>query len=69
MASMDMRVRECPVCGVKSLVVYHEIDEDVMYTYQVRCMNCSLEMDRFLGNPSELSLPIEDFWYEQRLNW
>ena len=67
-SAMGVEVRECPVCGVKSLVVYHEIDEDVVYTYQARCMNCSLEMDRFLGNPRELGLSIEDVWYEQRLN-
>ena len=68
-------VKSCPVCGVKSLVLYEDVDCDDdettgkhyywRYSYEVKCMCCSFEVNNHLKNPSDYGLPIEDYWYVQ----
>ena len=72
-------VRQCPVCGAASLVIYDEIEVDGenyrdhtyekawLYIWQVHCMNCTFEVNHHLENPKEYDLPIDDFWYGQEL--
>lgn len=73
-------VRICPVCGVKSLVIYDDIEvegEDPIegtyekawrHTCQVVCMSCTFEVNHHLGNPSDYDLPFDDFWYGEELS-
>jgi hypothetical protein len=49
-------VRECPVCGIPSLVVYDDIElegEDFV--------------NHHLKNPREYNIPLDDFWYGEEL--
>ncbi len=65
-------VRECPVCGLKTLVQYDdhqtELDDQGQlvstgtFPYLLRCMCCTFEIDFDLDNPSEYGLPIADLW-------
>lgn len=56
----------CPVCGGKSLVLYHDeaySDEDgspVQIVVSAICFACTLELDLDLGNPSDHGFEIED---------
>lgn len=72
-------VKPCPVCGLKSLVVYDDIhheDDDSetaannrawRYTYQVKCMCCTFEINHNLENPSKYGLAMEDYWQANEL--
>lgn len=69
-------VKSCPVCGADTLVVYDETEEDPFsetrkgawqYTYRVKCMFCTFEINHHLKNPSEYGLPIEDYWSAQQM--
>lgn len=65
-------IDECPVCGVKSLVMFYdsyERDDESgnqigvsYYNYKVRCYCCSLEFDRELNKLTEMKLPIRNYW-------
>lgn len=67
-------VLECPVCGVKSLALFDDVEtegEDPetgtyekawRYTYMAQCSCCSFEVTNDLKNPSEHGLPIPDLW-------
>jgi hypothetical protein len=68
----------CPVCGVNSLVVYDDIEDDAdpitgiytrayRYTWQVRCLCCTFEINHHLDNASSYELPIEDYWTSKEL--
>lgn len=67
------RVTLCPVCGLRSLVVFEDTeiefegsDDEIGvaydFTVEVRCMNCTFLVHRSIGNPSEHDLLIEDYW-------
>jgi hypothetical protein len=70
-------VRQCPVCGVESLIVYENIElegrrpedgsyeEAWRYTYRVECMCCTFEINHHLKNPSQYGLPIGDYWHAE----
>lgn len=74
-------IKDCPVCGVHSLLVYDEIatageeivdgqlkyDKAWRYTWQVECVCCTFQIDNHLGNASEYELPIEDYWQGHEL--
>jgi hypothetical protein len=72
-------VKSCPVCGIKSLVVYEDTDFDEekaeagvsvyawRYTYQVKCMCCTFEINHRLENPSKYGLALEDYWQAEEL--
>jgi hypothetical protein len=70
-------VRNCPVCGLKSLVVYDETEFDALettgfsralrYTYQVKCMCCTFEINYHLDNPSKYGLKIDDYWQSKEV--
>lgn len=72
-------VRTCPVCGVRSLIVYDDIEPEGYdpaegtyerawrYTWQVKCMCCTFEINHHLENPSVYGLPIEDYWHAEEL--
>lgn len=72
-------VRSCPVCGVESLIVYDDIEAEGYdpaegtyerawrYTWQVKCMCCTFEINHHLENPSVYGLPIEDYWHAEEL--
>ena len=65
-------VRECPVCGVKSLVQYDDCDVDYnedgeprpgpMHPFMHRCLCCTFEVNYHLDNPSDYGLVLPDFW-------
>lgn len=72
-------VRRCPVCGVDSLVVYDDVEtegEDPLtgtyirafrYTWQVKCLCCTFEINHHLKNPSEYGFQIDDYWRGEEL--
>lgn len=72
LASVD-EVRDCPVCGVRSLAIFKETEPvedehgDVVrieaWTYAALCECCSLNLSASYGNPSEHGLNmIPDLW-------
>jgi hypothetical protein len=73
----DLKI--CPVCGIKSLVVYDDTyyeDEDHesgtfnrgwRFTWQVQCMCCTFEITDHLENPSKYGLAMEDFWQAEKI--
>jgi hypothetical protein len=72
-------VKDCPVCGVKSLVVYDEMEIDegdterdewtraYRYTWQVECTCCTFKINHHLKNPSVYGLKMEDYWEGEEL--
>ncbi|MBF0590527.1 MAG: hypothetical protein HQL02_00425 [Nitrospirae bacterium] len=56
----------CPVCGVESLVIYYDDEDDsVSFTDEAKCMCCTFNINRSLKNPSKHGLKgkcIEDYW-------
>jgi len=68
------RFTDCPVCGIKSLVVYDDVevvgedpvtgqyDRAFRYTWQVKCHCCSFEINHHLENGSQYGIPVEDYW-------
>lgn len=72
-------VLSCPVCGIESLVVYDDVEtegEDPLtgtylrafrYTWQVKCMCCTFEINNHLKNPSEYGFAVEDYWHGEQL--
>lgn len=72
-------VKTCPVCGINSLVVYHNVEGDEsdadsgtycnvwLRTHRVECMCCTFEINRHLENPSKYGLSIEDYWKSEDL--
>jgi hypothetical protein len=70
----------CPVCGVKSLLVYDETDyehgencEEIVsawrYTYMVKCECCSFNLEGGIKNASEYGLnKLEDYWVAEDLS-
>jgi hypothetical protein len=74
-------VRECPVCGISSLVIYDDIEVEGeyyydgtfvnekawRYTWQALCMCCTFEVNHHLENPKDYGIPIDDFWYGEEL--
>ena len=67
-------ITKCPVCGVKSLIIYKEIEHDFvegssdfaeswMYTTMVKCECCSFNLEGGIKNASEYGLTeLEDYW-------
>lgn len=72
-------VLRCPVCGVESLIVYDDVEtegEDYTtgtymkasrYTWQVKCLCCSFEINNHLKNPSKYGFTMEDYWHGEEL--
>jgi hypothetical protein len=72
-------VTTCPVCGIRSLVVYDDVEvegEDLetgtydrawRYTWQVKCHCCSLEINHHLDNGSAYGIPIADYWETEEM--
>ncbi|ADK16067.1 hypothetical protein [Clostridium ljungdahlii] len=72
-------ITQCPVCGLDTLIVYDDIETDDydektgtyakawLYTWQVRCISCTFEIDRHLKNPSEYGFDIPDYWNGKEL--
>ena len=64
------RIEECPVCGVKSLIVYEDIDihgentdsQVLRSTYKVKCTCCTFEIYDELKNIKNYGIPITDYW-------
>lgn len=66
----------CPVCGVPSMTIFGDgefmdIDESRFrkvgaYTWSAECHFCSLHLYKELGNPSEHSLSLSDYWYREQ---
>lgn len=69
------KVENCPVCGVKSLIVYDDTDVELSddnknvtssynYTYMVKCECCSFNLESGLENASKYGLAgIPDYWF------
>jgi hypothetical protein len=77
-----VEVKVCPVCGVKSLLVYGDIRseegydprQDVMvvfreefFTYEVRCLCCSFQIEDELEADAFSGLPIRPYWRVEQL--
>lgn len=73
-------VKVCPVCGVKALIVYGTIRSDIVliekkehivreefYTYAVKCLCCSFEIEDELGDDCFIGLPIKSYWRMEEL--
>jgi len=72
-------VCRCPVCGVDSLIVYDDVEtegEDPLtgtyirafrYTWQVKCVCCTFEINHHLKNPREYGFQIDDYWRGEEL--
>lgn len=67
-------VNNCPVCGVKSLISYKDIDQELdnndlitrsdEYTYRITCECCGLSLESSFDNAKYYGLTgIEDLWY------
>lgn len=77
--SSEAGVRNCPVCGVKSLIVYEDLETNGQaplerthgkawrYAWQVKCMCCTFEINHHLKNASAYGFPIEDYWHAEEL--
>lgn len=67
----------CPVCGVKSLLRFFDLENENpdlenpgkmwLETIYVKCLYCSFEVTQSLGNASELNLSIPDYWIYEEL--
>lgn len=79
LAQYGEKVERCPVCGVKSLIVFEdmesypsekdeEFEETIRFSTSVECMNCSFELYApDVGNASDYGISgIPDFWWELR---
>ncbi len=65
-------VRECPVCGLNSFVLYEDSEQEVdaagnpcpgaRFPYMLRCSGCTLEVDAHFQNPAAYGLAVPDFW-------
>lgn len=68
-------IAECPVCGLKTLIIYDDVEfEDYddatnsfsnpyNFTWQARCVNCTFEINSFsLENASKYHLHLPDYW-------
>lgn len=74
-------IKQCPVCGIDSLMLFYDTEdyenyygegEDIheepyKYIYEVKCTFCSFEMDWSLGLPSEYGFNLEDYWKAEML--
>ena len=74
-------VRNCPVCGVKTLIMYGDFDsypviadydedtpEPVWFTtFDVECTNCTFSIHDEIDNPSTYGLPLEDYWHSEEI--
>jgi len=70
------RITQCPVCEQNTLIVYEVLEDEAVntatgaqctacITVEAECTCCSFNIDNGLKNPSEYSLPIEDYWTAQ----
>ena len=65
-------IRDCPVCGLRTLVQYNDFEEDTdsdgapirgrFFPYRHRCVACTFEIDQDLDNPRAYGLQIPDVW-------
>ncbi|MBM4781444.1 MAG: hypothetical protein GQE15_27500 [Archangiaceae bacterium] len=65
-------VRDCLVCGVKSLALIANYDCDLAddesevrswwSVFLAKCSCCGFEITDELGNPTEYGLPVPDLW-------
>jgi hypothetical protein len=77
-----VEVKVCPVCGVKALVVYgttraenvsdeytgqEHILREEFYTYAVRCLCCSFEIENELKAAAFSGLRIKNYWRVEEL--
>ncbi|WP_394897805.1 hypothetical protein [Clostridium butyricum] len=72
-------ITDCPVCGLNTLIVYDDIEADDYdeetgiystawrYTWQVKCISCTFEVNHHLKNPSEYGFDIPDYWDGEKL--
>ena len=70
-------ILSCPVCGVKSLIRFFELENENpdpenlgkmwLETIYVKCLYCSFEVTKSLSNASELNLSIPDYWIQEEL--
>lgn len=76
-------IRDCPVCGTKSLLLYEDNEEDeveydeegvpypksfVYFVSEVKCLCCSFEIHNNIDNPKEYGYDIADFWQDTKLD-
>ncbi len=67
-----VKIRVCPVCGVKALTVYGATRADEyreeFYTYAVRCLCCSFEIGKEIESESFAGLTIKSYWRVEELS-
>jgi hypothetical protein len=78
-----VEVRVCPVCGVEALLVYGDIQSqefydsrtgtvvdlgEEFYTYEVRCLCCTFQIEDELQEGAFKGLPINSYWFTQKLS-
>jgi hypothetical protein len=65
-------IRDCPVCGLRTLVQYDDFEVDTdrdgfpikgkVFAYRHRCVACTFQIDPDLDNPRAYGLQIPDVW-------
>lgn len=74
----EMRVMTCPSCGKDSLIVTFGVGEDIdelcgsggyqminrYYEYEdtVECINCTFELNKYVGNLNDYGISFKNFW-------
>ena len=75
MSTIDA-IKQCPVCGIDSLMLFYDTDdhenyhdeseeaheEQYKYIYEVKCTCCSFGIDWSVGLPSNYGFSLEDYW-------
>jgi hypothetical protein len=51
----------CPVCGLKSLIIFEEEEQAVPYIERGECKCCTFQIDGELARPKDLGLPLENW--------
>lgn len=75
-------IRICPVCGQKTLVIYKEDDADYdiiegeqvitsawWVSHLAICYCCSFEVNRYLKNPKECGINMDDLWIGETVSY
>ncbi|MCX6162164.1 MAG: hypothetical protein NTV87_12635 [Ignavibacteriae bacterium] len=65
-------IKKCPICGTMSLISFNEMEADIdeegnilkqwQYVYNVKCLCCSFELFKEVGNPQIYELPLDNYF-------
>jgi len=68
-------VKKCPVCGIKSLVLFYDFFDEVndcnqlvssdSFVYRVRCYCCTFDINHEIFEIDKMNIGIENYWKER----